>query len=282
MIHERSGIGFPPLTPAIKQLLLINFAVFVVNAVLAGRLSERGGWFAMSWDGLWDGFGLGLLRLLSYQFTHSFTDPLHLLWNMLMLYFFGTMAEGALGQRGTWRLYLVGGLVAALVHLAVAVPQGHGDVPLVGASGACFALLVYAACMAPRSLVIVLFLPVQLGILAAAMVFLGAYATYVELVTGYAGGVAHSAHLGGAALGFLAHRRGWFRDYRPVAWPSGWWSSLRQGWSRRRAARQQAQRAQEQLQLDDILAKVKAEGLGALTKAERRVLERASERARRR
>ena len=60
------GPRFPSLTPAIKQLLLVNAAVFFLNALLLGRLSaptEGGGgyWFAFSWSLSLDGFGLGAL-----------------------------------------------------------------------------------------------------------------------------------------------------------------------------------------------------------------------------
>src|SRR5262245_20261258 len=103
---------------------------------LFGCLSDSGSdgagfWLAFTWDGLFDGYGLGVLRVLSYQFTHSFRDPWHLLMNMLMLWFFGTMVEQRLGHRGTIRLYLMGGCVGALVHLGMAALLGEADVPLV-------------------------------------------------------------------------------------------------------------------------------------------------------
>ncbi|MFO1078721.1 MAG: rhomboid family intramembrane serine protease [Planctomycetota bacterium] len=279
-------LAFPPLTPAIRLLLLANTAVFVANALLLGRLSDAaaggsGFWFAFSWGGLLDGYGLGLLRVLSYQFTHSFADPMHFGMNMLVLYFFGTMAERRLGRRGALRLYLVGGTVGALGHLAVAAAQGHADVPLVGASGACYAFLAYAATMAPNSGVIFLVVRVPLWLLAAILVAIGVYSTFVEFATGYPGGVSHGAHLGGAVLGFAACRRGWFVDWQDAGAGPGMLATLRARWDRRRAARKEEAAAARELQLDDILAKVKREGLAALSADERRFLERASrERAR--
>ena len=80
-----------PLPPATKALFAINVVVFFANALLLGRLSEpdAGAWFAFSWPGLWDGYGLGLLRVISYQFTHSFSSPMHVLMNMISLWVFG-------------------------------------------------------------------------------------------------------------------------------------------------------------------------------------------------
>ena len=282
---EAPSFHFPELTPAIKRLLLVNVGVFVLNALLAGRLSEptgngEGAWLAFSWAKALEGHGLGAVRLLSYQFVHSFQDPFHLLWNSLTLYFFGTMAEGALGYRGTFRLYLAGGAVGALLYLAFALTLGYADVPLVGASGACYSFLVYAACMAPRMRVIVILVPVPLGLLAGILVFVGAYEQYVEIVRGSRGGVANSAHLGGAAFGFLAYRRGWLRDYASYSYRPGLFVGMRQKWAASRAARAQQGEASTQQELDRILAKIRATGLPSLTGAERKTLERASERAR--
>lgn len=279
---------FPSLTPAVRCLLLINAAVFVANMLLFGRLSDSGSdgqgfWFAFTWSGLFDGYGLGLLRFVSYQFTHSFRDPWHLLMNMLVLWFFGTMVEQRLGRSGTIRLYLVGGVIGSLVHLLIATVQGEANVPLVGASGACYAFLIYAACMAPRSQVILLVFPVPLWALAALLVGIGAYSTFVELATGFSGGVSHGAHLGGALLGALAFRTGWFvgaprfdRD------DDGFFGGLAERWRAHKRARSMQARVDHEIRLDAILAKVKQSGLGSLTRDERRFLERTSSRAQRR
>lgn len=60
---------FPPLTPAIKLLLLINAGVFLINGILGGVLID---WFGLSVNNVLDGFGLGLGRLMTYQFVHSY------------------------------------------------------------------------------------------------------------------------------------------------------------------------------------------------------------------
>ena len=279
---EAPGFAFPELTPAIKRLLLVNAAVFLLNALLAGELSQGSAWFAFSWPGLWEGYGLGLLRLVTYQFTHDWSGVGHIFWNMLSLYFFGTMAERSLGYRGTYALYLVGGVVAALVHLGVAALQGATDVRLVGASGACYAFLVYAACMAPRARVIVIFVPVPLGVLAGFLVFMGLYAQYVEFRTGYPDHVANSAHLGGALFGFVAYRLGWFRDYTPYVYQSTLLHGLLQRVRAWRHRRRTHHAAAEQQELDRILQKIQQQGMPSLSSGERRMLARASERAKKR
>jgi len=282
MSYDGPRLNFPTLTPAIRLLLLWNAGVFLLNAVLFGRLSDASGdaagfWFAFSWAGLFDGFGLGTLRLLTYQFTHSFRDPMHVVLNMAVLYFFGTMAESRLGYRGTLKLYVGGGIAGAALHLLIASLQGAANVPLVGASGACYGFLLYAACVAPRSTVILLVLPMPLWGLAALLVGIGVYSTFVEFATGFPGGVSHGAHLGGAAFGCCAFRFGWCMDYRgSFAWITRWRAQLLQ---RRRASMLRIASVHE-LQLDQILAKVKQRGLTALSPTERRFLERASASAR--
>jgi membrane associated rhomboid family serine protease len=273
-----------PLPPATKLLLLVNVAVFFVNAVLFGRLSDpqRGAWLAFSWPGLFDGYGLGFVRVLSYQFTHSFGDPLHLLFNMIALWVFGPLAESRLGPGGTVRLYLWAGLAGAVGHLVVASVQGLASVPLVGASGACYGMMLYAACVAPRATIVFVIVHMPLWGLAALLCALGAYSTFVELAAGYGSGVSHSAHLGGAALGFAAHRRGWFVDWRAAAGAArpGLLARIAAAARHRRAVAARARGVERELRLDAILAKVKAQGIGALTAGERRFLERTSARSR--
>ncbi len=275
-----------PLPSATRALFLANVAVFLVNALLVGKLSDpgRGGWFAFSWDGMWSGYGLGALRVLTYQFTHSFADVMHLLTNMLALWVFGPIVESRLGSAGTWKLYLAGGACGALGHLAAAAAMGASHVSLVGASGACYGLMLYAACVAPQATIVFFIVQMPLWALAALLVGIGVYAMFVELAVGYGGGVAHSAHLGGAALGYAAWRLGWFVGWRELAgdgpqWP---WQRWAAAWRRRQQARRQAAGAAAAGKLDAILAKVKSSGLSALTPEERRFLEQESERSRKR
>ncbi|HIE70615.1 MAG TPA: rhomboid family intramembrane serine protease, partial [Planctomycetes bacterium] len=167
-------------------------------------------WFAFSWELGTEGYGLGILRLLTYQFTHSFSDAWHFFGNMMVLYFMGGISEERLGYRGTCKLYVLGGICGAVLHLILASIQGYANVPLVGASGACYSFLVYGACHRPRVMV---FGIIALWVFAAVLVFVAFYQTFVELAGGYGGGVAHSAHLGGAALGFLAFKKNLFVDW---------------------------------------------------------------------
>ena len=276
--RQYGGFALPTLTPAVKCLLILNGVMFLLNMLVAGALSEpsKGALLAISWDRMWDGYGLGALRLLSYQFTHSWADPFHLLMNMLVLYFFGTLAERSLGYRGTFKLYLLSGIMGGLIQVLLELGLGQGHIPIVGASAACFGILVYAACVAPHALVIFIIFPMRLWVLAAVLVGMGAYSQYVQLVSGSSGGTAHGAHLGGAAWGYIAHRLGWYKDYTPYVYQEGFLAGFRGGLQRRRESRRARTRARQQGVLDNLLEKVHKQGISALTGAERRFLDRAS------
>jgi membrane associated rhomboid family serine protease len=259
------GFVWPRLTPAVKTLMLINVGVFLLNAVMVGRLGQ---WCGISWHLMWEGYGLGLVRLVTTQFVHSFSTPMHLLLNMLVFYFFGTFVEEAIGKKRLYRLYLMSGAVGGVMHSVLGLAMGS-DVPAIGASGAVYGIMVYAACMAPRMRVLFIIFPIELRWLVGVLVFIGIYMTFVSMAVGGTDGVAHGGHLGGALWGFTAYRmprRQW-----------AWTGKLRR-WSDERRAR--ASRARQEV-LDQLLEKVHKQGIGSLTNAERRFLDRTSEEMRR-
>lgn len=260
------GLALPRLTPAVKTLMIVNTAVFLLNAVLQGRLSN---WFGASWQAVLEGYGLGLVRLVTYQFVHDFYDPLHFLLNMLFFYFFGPLVEGAVGQRRLYHLYLIGGVVGGIVQSLLGRAVGADAVPIVGASGSIYCLLVYAACMAPRMRVIFFIFPIELRWLVGVLVFIGLYSTYVELVSGVGSKTAHGGHLGGAVWGFIAYRL-----------PAVEWRGLERFESWRRS-RELSRSRERQAVLDALLEKIQREGIGSLTPAERRFLDRTSREMRR-
>jgi membrane associated rhomboid family serine protease len=276
MDHGRPQFALPSLTPAVKWLLIANAAVFVLTALLGRSVGGQplSHWLGVTWDGLWDLWGLGLLRLLTYQFAHSYVSIFHILVNMLVLYFFGTLVESEVGKRGLVHLYLVGGVVGAIFQLLMRAVTGelHSPFPLVGASGACYAIMLYAACMAPRMRVIFIIFPIEMRWLVGLLVFVGVYTTILELRGEVESRTAHAAHLGGALYGFVAFKKlrsfylGLNYGRQPMfAWFHRW-----------REARVQRDLAHRQARLDQLLEKVHQQGMGSLTPAERRFLERES------
>ena len=275
---SRSGIRLPSwaTASAVHALIAINVALFAVTVIVGENLGGRSLdlVLALHGPGLLDGFGLGVLRLVSYQFVHSFTDPFHVLFNMLVLWYFGRGVEGEIGARGLVHLYLAGGLLGGIVQLAIAAGGGHFDaMRLVGASGACYAVMVYCAMIAPRQLILFFgVLPVRIGVLVGILVALGAYYSLMELHGVSSSQTAHAAHLGGAAWGFCGFKalRGY---YLALGTGRGAWFPGLARWRKRRVQQSQQDR---QFRLDEILDKVQREGINALSPDERRFLERAS------
>ena len=273
------GMAFPVWTDGVRLLIIINVVVALVNLVLGGDLSRiveanapsQPGWAALSAAGLLDGLGLGVVRLLTYQFVHAFSDPFHLLFNMLFLYIFGTMVEPALGKRGIIKLYLLSGLLGGIMFMVLAAVIGKtAGTSVVGASGCVYGVMVYAACVAPQTTILLFFvIPIKLWLLVSVIVFLGVWYQVMDLHGYETGSVAHSAHLGGALWGFLAFKL----DRSSIN--TSRWNPFRklQGWQQDRDVKTQQK---QQAVLDEILEKIHREGMNALTAAERRFLEKAS------
>ena len=159
---------------------------------------------------------------------------------------------------------------------------GTADVKTVGASGACYGIMVYAAFMAPTSRVWFFgIFPVQLAWLVGILVFMGLYETILMARGDLSPGrVAHGAHLGGALGGFLAFR--YFRAMFMTADQRPFFGGVGGRFRRWRAERRAKIDRENQAILDAVLDKVHREGMSALTAAERRFLERSSQDMKRR
>ena len=138
-------------------------------------------------------------QLVSYAFLHG--GITHIAFNMFALYMFGSEIERLLGTRRYLVYYFVCVIGAALAQLAVAHVGGGEPRPTVGASGGIFGLLLAYGLAFPQRRLVLLFPPIPMP----AWLFVTLYGL-VELflgVTGTQEGVAHFAHLGGMAAGFL-------------------------------------------------------------------------------
>ncbi len=182
----------PPVT---LNLLIANVAAFVLLPTLAPGLF---GWLA-----LWplESGRFAPWQLVSYSFLHG--GLAHLAFNMFGLWMFGAELERVWGPRRFATFYFCSVLAAAVTQMAVSQFSGS-TVPTVGASGGLFGLLVGFAIVFPQRRITPLFPPIPMP----APVFVALYGG-IELllgVTGSASGIAHFAHLGGIAGGWLVLR----------------------------------------------------------------------------
>ncbi len=146
--------------------------------------------------------------LLSSMFLHA--GFAHLAGNMLFLWIYGNNIEHRLGRLGFLAAYLASGIVATLFHWLSAPTS---PVPMVGASGAISGILGVYFVLFPRNQVRMLWLlpPFFLQqFLVPARLVLGLYLLIENvlpwLLTSSDVGVAHGAHIGGFAAGWLVAR----------------------------------------------------------------------------
>jgi membrane associated rhomboid family serine protease len=187
----------PPVTQA---LLIANVAVFLLQSQTGPAIE--------AWLALWPlGRGFAPWQLVTYGFLHG-SFP-HIFFNMLGLYMFGSDIERLFGSRYFFAYYTACLVSAALCQLVVTTLAGSPPFPTIGASGAIYGLLLAFGMYFPRRMVILIFPPIPMQ--ARFFVILFGALELVFGVTGTADGVAHFAHLGGMAGGWLViqfRRRG--------------------------------------------------------------------------
>src|SRR3954463_12962751 len=134
--HFRRSFVNDYFPPGLKWLLIVNVGVFVLQSLgLDGDLKTL---FALYPEATVGHFWLW--QIFTYMFLHGGT--LHLLFNMLTLWMFGTQLERDMGTRPFLKYYFLCGIAAAITVLAVNIALGDWRTRTIGASGAIFGVLV--------------------------------------------------------------------------------------------------------------------------------------------
>ncbi len=203
-----------PFRGVAGQLILINVVVFIGSYLILGE----GVWNDETYD--YDVMGRMYLasflpfsphfepfQIATHMFMHG--GPMHILFNMLGIYWFGSMVEMVWGPQRFLFYYLSCGLGAWVAHTGIqwwelqqmGIDPTTWNGAMLGASGAVFGIMVAFALHFPNVEIRLLFPPIALKakyfvpIMAAAELFFG--------IGGVSTGIAHFAHLGGALTGFL-------------------------------------------------------------------------------
>jgi len=278
------------VAPACKWLIAINVAVYILQLMTGGE-SQTGltEWLVLARSPIADQFQLW--RVLTYAFCHDTGTLWHIVGNMWFLWICGSQIEPIYGSREFLRFYLTSAVLSGMAFLIFELAVGR-DAPLLGASGAVMAVTMVCAMYYPTMKIIFMFvLPIELRWLVALYVVFDTYPLLSEL-----GGrhvldqVAHATHLGGLLYGYLYKRF----DLRYTRLLAGWsWPQLK------RLARTAARRKPDSVRIyeppedrvptpelsrrvDEILAKISAEGESSLTDSERDLLKEASRRYKKR
>lgn len=195
--------------PTTVQILIgINVLVFIfVQMLPPDRAAAFDALFGLSGRGL----GAGRLwQLVTYQFVHA--NFIHLLVNMVGLWFAGNILERVLGGKPLVLLYLLSGVAGGVLQML----WSSGPV-LVGASGAVSGLVAAFSTLYPRmpiTALVFFVIPVRMQVMWLGIMVAGL--SLLFLVTGLFSDIGNAAHLGGALGGFawVRHRQRHFRVVR--------------------------------------------------------------------
>lgn len=259
------------LTPWVKRLLIANTVVFALTWVI-------GPGFVLEW------FSFQPAKIffrpwtpLSYMFLHGGFG--HLFWNMLFLFFFGPPLESKWGSREFIRYYLVcglGGVVLSFLFVSY---------PIIGASAAVYGIMLAFAMAWPDA-------PIYIwGIFPVKAKWLVSFLVVVSISSafgGAGGGVAHFAHLGGFAAGFLYLKTDWrasqaIQNIGKAARARRFAIVPREERDAAHSGRPQHEDSGERRTLDavdQVLDKISAEGMASLTEQERQLLDDVSKKRR--
>lgn len=220
--------GFRPgsfqwVPPVIKNLIIINFLVYLAEITLGDRILAQ----MLNLFALHDVHSVYFRphQLITYLFLHDPKSWTHIIYNMLALWMFGSSLENHWGAKRFLTFYIISGIGAAVVHLAVLyremaplADEFHRYSPeiqekylyswenglnsfTVGASGAVFGCLAAMGWLFPNEIIYFnFFIPIKIKwfvlIYAGLELFSGVRPTAGDTV-------AHWAHLGGGLVGLL-------------------------------------------------------------------------------
>jgi membrane associated rhomboid family serine protease len=211
------AFGPGPLTPAIKALVIINIAMFVLEALAPSITAYLGLMPAAVFQQgrIW--------QLVTYMFLHGTIG--HIFFNMLALWLFGTELERMWGTPFFLRYYFATGIAAAVSTILFSTAPFAFTARMyysvtIGASGAIYGLLLaYGLSFPNRPIYVYLVFPIP----AKYFVMIMGGIALLSSIGDTGGGIAHIAHLGGLAAGYVLLRGHRFHPldearYRYLRW----------------------------------------------------------------
>ena len=256
------GPGSP--TPVVKNLIIANVAVFLVQSILT--FTDYSNWVVFHF-GMTPALFLRSLHIwqpFTYMFLHG--GLFHVGLNMIFLWMFGTEVEQRMGSRQFSIYYFACGIGAGIITYFFSIPfslfgDGHmAMIPTVGASGALFGVMLAFGLFFPNRIVLLfLILPVKAFYLVIGLGLLNLYSlVFVQ------GGVSYIAHLGGMLCGYL-----FLRYYGDIAGAYLDYSDRKEETRRENDRRKNEE---EQKKVDEILDTINRDGMHTLSRAERKFL----------
>ena len=262
----------------VEKLIYINLAIFIFTlliSVFQGLYKGEINW-VVNWFSLEDDFSSLLTKpwtIIAYGFLHA--DFLHILLNLITLYFVGNLFIEYFTQKQLLTFYLLGtffgGVLFILSHNYFPLFQHQSSI-LVGASAGISAIFIGIATYIPNYQLKIRFIGfVKLWHLSAIWIGLDILA----LSGGNAGG--HFAHLGGALFGFLYVNKAANKEIHIFDKITAIFSSKKKPLktvykSPKKNVKTNKDTSLNQQQIDTILDKISKSGYDTLTKEEKEFL----------
>ena len=197
------------LTPVVKWLLILNVGIWFFFQILAEGIFKIPFTQFFSLVPARVIFEFHIWELLTYMFLHSLQIT-HILFNMLMVWFFGAELEQRWGGKFFLFYYLFTGVGAAVLYCAglgayaaFTGSQAGLFIPVIGASGAVFGLMLAQGILfGERVIYFFMLFPMKMRYFVMLM---GGIQIASLLTSGVSGGeVAYLAHIGGLVSGYIA------------------------------------------------------------------------------
>jgi len=261
-----------------EKLIVVNVAIFILNALIVFLLQLMPDaimqWFQLPKSFL--GFIVQPWSIVTYAFFHG--GFMHLFWNMLLLYFSSRIFLNLFSKRYFLNVYFLGAVLGGaffLLSYNIFPVFSRVNSPLIGASAAIMAILIFVCTYIPNQEVRLIFFNIKLWYLGVAFVLLD----LVQLPLGNSGG--HIAHLGGALLGYVYAKK--LQEGKDIgSGVDGFVSSISNIFKRKkksplktvhkdtkRASANKASKNEHQKKIDAILDKISKSGYESLSKEEK-------------
>ena len=238
-------------TDAIKTLISVNFAIFILQSISSSEIMFFSN-FGLVPKLVWS--QLKIWQPFTYMFFHG--DIWHVLINMFVLWMFGSELERVWGKKNFLRFYFITGIGSGLGTMLFGL---QSTIPIVGASGAIYGVLLAYGVMFPnRTVYLYGIIPIKsiwfvigIGVIA----FFSSFNNFTN--------ISHLTHLFGMIIGYLYLKR-------PVHFRSLWFSIFK------KVLEYKIQNQEEKISrsveierdLNSILDKINREGFKSLTQEE--------------
>jgi membrane associated rhomboid family serine protease len=277
--QTQSGFSLRMPQTMVVTLIIINVVLYVTDGLLfPGRwLADHKLTYMLCLHGDTLSHPLMWWQFLTYGFAHDPQSIMHIVANMLGLFFLGRTVEQIYGSKEFLRVYLVmllaGSISFALGNAVVsAITHGPASPPLLGASGAVSGITILFVLNFPNA-TLVLFpipIPIKAWVMGVLIVVYNIYGTIAQ-----SGNVAFGVHLAGIAFAWFYFHQRWNlgRLTENIFHKPAFLSKPK---FRVHQPDEDSQEPNLNAEVDRILEKISREGESCLTKKERRTLETAS------